>query len=142
MGLPVYEPARLRVDRDVQRLSFSLAEKYPDAAKCEAGAAIERAKVIAQRLGLGRPVEAVEPEYREWLINFGDSGHRLKSAAVDGWPLNRGVHRHGSSETRGNSAARVPERQDDDFVRIRAVVDVVPDARQTDAAQVRIAGSG
>lgn len=31
--------------------------------------------VIAQQPGIGRPVEDMEPEYHEWLINFGDSGY-------------------------------------------------------------------
>ncbi|MDP1647250.1 MAG: type II toxin-antitoxin system RelE/ParE family toxin [Rubrivivax sp.] len=39
--------------------------------------------VIAQQPGIGRPVEDMEPEYREWLINFGDSGY-LALYRVDG----------------------------------------------------------
>ncbi|HMO47070.1 MAG TPA: type II toxin-antitoxin system RelE/ParE family toxin [Rubrivivax sp.] len=29
---------------------------------------------LARQPGMGRPVHDVEPEYREWLIDFGDSG--------------------------------------------------------------------
>ena len=25
--------------------------------------------------GIGRPIEGMEPEYREWMINFGNSGN-------------------------------------------------------------------
>ena len=32
-------------------------------------------KVLALQPGIGRPVEDMEPQYREWLINFGDSGY-------------------------------------------------------------------
>jgi len=31
--------------------------------------------VIAQHPEIGRPAEEMEPEYREWPINFGDSGY-------------------------------------------------------------------
>jgi len=32
-------------------------------------------KVIAHQPGIGRPAEDMEPEYREWLIDSGDSGY-------------------------------------------------------------------
>ncbi len=32
-------------------------------------------KMLAQHPEIGRPAEDMEPEYREWLIDFGDSGH-------------------------------------------------------------------
>ncbi|MCK7581265.1 MAG: type II toxin-antitoxin system RelE/ParE family toxin [Chromatiales bacterium] len=35
----------------------------------------EAVKVIAHQPGIGRPVEDMEPEHREWLIDFGDSGY-------------------------------------------------------------------
>jgi plasmid stabilization system protein ParE len=31
--------------------------------------------IIAEQPGSGRPAEEMEPEYREWLIDFGDSGY-------------------------------------------------------------------
>lgn len=35
----------------------------------------ESVKVIARQPEVGRPAEDMEPEYREWLIDFGDSGY-------------------------------------------------------------------
>ena len=35
----------------------------------------ESIKVLAHQPGIGRPVEDMEPEYREWIIDFGDSGY-------------------------------------------------------------------
>ena len=31
-------------------------------------------KPIVNQPGIGRPVQGMSPEYREWLIDFGDSG--------------------------------------------------------------------
>ncbi|MDO8252066.1 MAG: type II toxin-antitoxin system RelE/ParE family toxin [Rhodoferax sp.] len=60
---------------DVQRLYRFLAEKNIDAAKRAVKAIREGVKVIAQQPGIGRPVPDMEPQYREWLIDFGDSGY-------------------------------------------------------------------
>ena len=35
----------------------------------------EGMKVIIKQPGIGRPVEDMEPEFREWLIDFGESGY-------------------------------------------------------------------
>lgn len=61
--------------RDVQRLYRFLAEKNIDAAKRAVKSIREGVKVIARQPGVGRLVEEMEPEYREWLIDFGDSGY-------------------------------------------------------------------
>jgi plasmid stabilization system protein ParE len=68
----VWSPAALR---DVQRLYRFLPEKNVDAASRAAGAIRDAMKVIALQPGIGRPAEDMEPEYREWLIDFGDSGY-------------------------------------------------------------------
>lgn len=60
---------------DVQRLYRFLATKNTDAAKRAAKAIREGVKVLAAQPGVGRPAEDMEPEYREWLIDFGDSGY-------------------------------------------------------------------
>ncbi|MFZ5485882.1 MAG: type II toxin-antitoxin system RelE/ParE family toxin [Pseudomonadota bacterium] len=61
--------------RDVQRLYRFLAPKNLDAAK-RAVKAIRRAvQVLEQQPGLGRPVEDMPEEFREWIIDFGDSGY-------------------------------------------------------------------
>jgi plasmid stabilization system protein ParE len=61
--------------RDVQRVHRFLAEKNPDAATRAVRAIRQGVKVLAKQPGIGRPVEHMEPEFREWLIDFGDSGY-------------------------------------------------------------------
>lgn len=60
---------------DVQRIYRFLAEKNIDAAKRAVKVIREGVKIIAQQPGIGRPTEDMEPEYRECLIDFGDSGY-------------------------------------------------------------------
>jgi plasmid stabilization system protein ParE len=60
---------------DVQRLYRFLAGKNIDAAKRAVKAIREGVKVIVQQPGIGRPVQDMEPQYREWLIDFGSSGY-------------------------------------------------------------------
>jgi plasmid stabilization system protein ParE len=61
--------------RDMQRLRDFLRPKNPDAAR-RAGEAIRQG---VQRLGahpqMGRLVEDLPGQYREWLLDFGDSGY-------------------------------------------------------------------
>ena len=61
--------------RDVQRLHHFLAERNADAAKRAVKAIRDGVKIIAHQPGVGRPAEDMDPEYREWLIDFGDSGY-------------------------------------------------------------------
>jgi len=61
--------------RDVQRLYRFLAEKNIEAAKRAVQSIREGVKVIAHQPGIGRLAEDMEPEYREWLIDFGDRGY-------------------------------------------------------------------
>ena len=68
----IWSPSALR---DVQRLYRFLAEKNADAAKRTVKAIRGSVKIIALQPGVGRPAEDMEPEYREWLIDFGDSGY-------------------------------------------------------------------
>ena len=60
---------------DVQRLYRFLASKNIDAAKRAVKELRGGVKVLALQPGIGRPVEDMEPPYREWIINFGDSGY-------------------------------------------------------------------
>ena len=60
---------------DIQRLYQFLAEKNLDAAQRAVRAIRAGMKVIAQQPAIGRPAEDMEPEFREWLIDFGDSGY-------------------------------------------------------------------
>lgn len=68
----IWSPPALR---DVQRLHRFLDEKNSDAAKRAVKAIRDGVKVLAHQPAVGRPVEDMEPEYREWLIDFGDSGY-------------------------------------------------------------------
>lgn len=60
---------------DVQRAYRFLAGKSIDAAKRAVKAIREGVKIIAQHPEIGRPDDDMEPEYRELLIDFGDSGY-------------------------------------------------------------------
>ena len=60
---------------DVQRLYRVLASKNIDAAKRAVKAIRQGVKVLGQQPGIGRPIEDMPDEFREWLIDFGDSGY-------------------------------------------------------------------
>ena len=68
----IWAPSALH---DVQRLHRFLAERNPDAAKRAVKSIRDGVKVLAHQPAIGRPVEDMEPEFREWLIDFGDSGY-------------------------------------------------------------------
>jgi plasmid stabilization system protein ParE len=68
----IWSPAALP---DVQRRYRFLAEKNIDAAKRAVRTIREGMNVITRQPGIGRPAEDMEPEFREWLISFGDSGY-------------------------------------------------------------------
>jgi plasmid stabilization system protein ParE len=55
---------------DVQRLYRFLVEKNSDAAKRTIGTILDGIGILARHPGIGRPVEGMEPEYRDWLIDF------------------------------------------------------------------------
>ena len=71
---------------DVQRLHRFLALKNLDAAKRAVQAIRQGVKVLGQQPGVGRPIEDMPDEFREWIIDFGDSGYaaryRIDSDAV------------------------------------------------------------
>ena len=72
MSRLIWSPAALL---DLQRLYRFLAVKNVDAAKRAVRAIREGMKVITKQPGIGRPAKDMEPEFREWLIDFGDSGY-------------------------------------------------------------------
>ena len=59
---------------DVQRLYRLLVVKNPDAARRAVKAIRQGVKVLEQQPKVGRPVEEMDNEYRDWIIDFGDSG--------------------------------------------------------------------
>ena len=60
---------------DVQRLYRFLAPKNQDAAKRAATAIRQGVKVLSLQPAMGRPVEDMDDEFRDWIIDFGDSGY-------------------------------------------------------------------
>lgn len=72
MSRLIWSPQALR---DVQRLYRFLAVHNLDAARRAVTAIRQGVKVLGQQSGIGRPIADMEPEYREWLIDFGDSGY-------------------------------------------------------------------
>ena len=68
----IWSPSALQ---DVQRVYRFLAGKNIDAAKRATKAIREGVKILANQPEIGRPVEEMDPEYREWLIDFGDNGY-------------------------------------------------------------------
>lgn len=60
---------------DVQRLYRFLASKNMDAARRAVQAIRQGVKVLTLQPGMGRPIEDLPVEFREWLIDFGDSGY-------------------------------------------------------------------
>ena len=60
---------------DVQRLYRFLAEKNLDAATNAVKAIRGSVKILAAQPEAGRPAEDMDPEYREWIIEFGANGY-------------------------------------------------------------------
>lgn len=60
---------------DVQRLYRFLAPKDASAARRAVQAIRAGVKVLAHQPRVGRPVDDMAPEFREWLIDFGESGY-------------------------------------------------------------------
>ncbi len=68
----IWSPAALQ---DVERLYSFLAEKNPVAARGAAKAIRQGMKILETQPAAGRPVPDMDPEFREWFINFGGSGY-------------------------------------------------------------------
>jgi len=60
---------------DVQRVYRFLAIKNVPAAREAVKAIRQSVNILAQHPEVGRPLEEMEPEYREWPISFGSSGY-------------------------------------------------------------------
>jgi plasmid stabilization system protein ParE len=72
MSRLIWSPSALL---DVQRLYRFLAHKNSEAANRAVQAIRQGVKVLEQQPGLGRPVEDMDDEFRDWIIDFGDSGY-------------------------------------------------------------------
>lgn len=60
---------------DVQRLYRFLAPKDEAAARRAIRTIRAGVKILAHQPQAGRPVEELDPAFREWLIDFGSSGY-------------------------------------------------------------------
>lgn len=67
-----FAPAALN---DLSRLREFLRLKNPAAAKRAAAAITKHVQLLGQYPQIGRPAEEMDIEYRELLIDFGDSGY-------------------------------------------------------------------
>ena len=72
MSRLIWSPSALL---NVQRLYRFLAPKNSEAAKRAVQAIRLGVKVLEQQPGLGRPVEDMDDEFRDWIIDFGESGY-------------------------------------------------------------------
>lgn len=63
---------------DVQRLYRYLAPKNIDAAKRAVKAVRQGVKVLGQQPAVGRPIDDLPDDFREWIIDFGDSGYVVR----------------------------------------------------------------
>jgi plasmid stabilization system protein ParE len=68
----IYAPRALR---DLQRLREFLQPKNPAAAKRATEAILKAVKKITRQPQIGRLIEELPNDYREWPIDFGDSGY-------------------------------------------------------------------
>jgi plasmid stabilization system protein ParE len=71
----VYAPAAIR---DLQRLREFLSPKNPDAARRAGEAVRQGVKVLGTYPHIGRIVDDLPEQFREWLIDFGDSGYVVR----------------------------------------------------------------
>ena len=60
---------------DVQRLDRFLVSRNPDAARRAVKAMRHGVRVLGLQPGVGRPIDDMPDEFREWIIDFGDSGY-------------------------------------------------------------------
>ena len=60
---------------DVQRLYRFLAPKNIDAAKRAVKAIRQGVTVLGRQPGVGRVIDGMPDEFREWIIDSGDSGY-------------------------------------------------------------------
>ena len=70
----------------MQRLYRFLAPKNLEAAKRAVTAIRQGVNVLSAQPGMGRPVENMADEFRDWIIDFGDSGY-VARYRVDGQHL-------------------------------------------------------
>ena len=80
--------------RDVARLHGFLAPKSRDAARRAIKAIRQGVKALARHPEIGRPIDELPPEFREWVIEFG-SGAYVALYRYDGKEIVILAVRHG-----------------------------------------------
>jgi len=71
----IFAPSAIR---DLQRLRDFLRPKSADAAHRVGEAIRQGVKILGAHPCLGRMVDDLPEQFREWLIDFGDSGYVLR----------------------------------------------------------------
>lgn len=83
MPTVIFAPTAIR---DLERLREFLRTKNPQAAQRAGEAILQGVRILGSQPHLGRPVADLPEEFREWLIDFGESGYvaryRLDGEAV------------------------------------------------------------
>lgn len=72
MGHLVWTPA---ATQDVVRLHAFLNQKSSEAAKKAISAIRQGVGLLGSYPAIGRPVQGMDVQFREWFIDFGDSGY-------------------------------------------------------------------
>lgn len=67
-----YAPGAIR---DLERLREFLLPKSPVAARHASETIMKAVKVLGLQPQIGRPIDDMPEEFREWVIDFGDSGY-------------------------------------------------------------------
>ena len=75
MSRLIWSPAALV---DIKRLHDFLKPRNMDAARRAVKAIRQGVNVLQEQPGVGRPVEEMDDEFRDWLIDFGDSGYVVR----------------------------------------------------------------
>lgn len=72
MSRVIFAPAAIR---DLERLREFLRPKNPAAADRAAKTIIQGVQALGELPRIGRPIDDLPEQYRDWLIDFGDSGY-------------------------------------------------------------------
>lgn len=75
MSRLIWSPAALV---DIKRLYDFLKPRNMDAARRAVKAIRQGVNVLQEQPGVGRPVEEMDDEFRDWFIDFGDSGYVVR----------------------------------------------------------------
>jgi len=75
MSRVIFAPAAVR---DLERLREFLRPKNLAAAERAAKVIIHGVQALGELPRIGRPIDDLPEEYRDWLIEFGDSGYVVR----------------------------------------------------------------